>query len=92
MQSLPVGNFKWMTTNNIQTKMTLEKIRPLPEGSKRGYILEVNMYLSKECHEKMADYPVAPEKKPVHGTQLSHYQREILRAEMLCDIEMKINA
>ena len=91
MQSLPTGNFKWMTENEIQTKMTLENIRTIPEDSKRGYILEVDMYLPQDYHEKMSDYPLAPEKKPIHGNQLSEYQRQILRDEMQRDIETKIS-
>ena len=104
MQCLPIGGFKWMTAREIMTLMTLEKIRSIPEDSKRGYILEVDMYLPKDCHDKMSDYPVAPEKKPVSGTQLSQYQRQILRDEILSNmkttdtppssdnIEAKINA
>ncbi len=101
MQCLPTGNFKWMSATQIQTLMTLEKIRSIPADSKRGYILEVDMYLPEDCHEKLSDYPVAPEKKPVHGTQLSEYQRNILREEILSsmkttpsqdDVEAKIDA
>ena len=83
MQCLPVGDFEWLTHGDIRTTMTLPKIRALPHDSERGYILEVDMHLPEEHHEKMSDYPVAPEKKPVIGTQLSHYQRQVLREEII---------
>ena len=73
MQCLPVGEFEWLTQDDIRTKMTLPKICSLLHDSKCGYILEIDMYLPEEHHDKMSDYPVAPEKKPVIGTQLSHY-------------------
>ena len=63
--------------------ITLETIRSLSEDAKRGYILEVDMHLPIEHHEKMSNYPVAPEKKPINGTQLSQYQRQILRDEII---------
>ncbi len=80
MQSLPVGDFKWLTFENM---ITLETIRSLSEDAKRGYILEVDMHLPIEHHENMSNYPVAPEKKPINGTQLSQYQRQILRDEII---------
>ena len=85
MQSLPVGKFKWLSAEEIETQMTLEKIAVIRENSKRGYILEVDMHLPHELHEKMSSYPVAPEKKPINGTQLSQYQRQILREEIMKD-------
>ena len=90
MQCLPVGDFKWMTAKEIETLMTLEKIRSIPEDSKRGFILEVDMHLPKDFHDKMSDYPVAPEKKPVSGTQLSNYQRQILRDEIVSNMKTDI--
>ena len=74
MQSLPVSNFKLMTDNKIHSKITLEKICSISKDSKCSYILEVNMYLPKGYPEKMADCPLAPEKKSIYGTQLSKYQ------------------
>ena len=61
--------------------MTFEKISAIPRDSKRGYILVVDMHLPEELHDKMSDYPLAPEKKPVFGTQLSNYQQQILRED-----------
>ena len=83
MQCLPVADFQWLTRDDIKAKMTLSKIRSLPHDSERGYILEVDMHLPEELHEKMSYYPVAPEKKPVIGTQLSQYQRQVLRENMI---------
>ena len=60
--------------------MTLPKILSLPNDSERGYILEVDMHLPEEYHE---NYPVAPEKKPIIGTQLSHYQWQVLREDII---------
>ena len=83
MQCLPVSDFRWLSQEKIETKMTLEKISAIPRDSKRGYILEVDMHLPEELHDKMSDYPLAPEKKPVLGTQLSNYQQQILREDMI---------
>ena len=82
MQHLPVGDFKWLTQDDIQRSMTPEKIGCIPEDSERGFILEVDMHLPDELHEYMSDYPVAPEKKSISGAQLSQYQRDILRDEI----------
>ena len=35
----------------------------------------------------MADYSLAPEKKPVHGTQLSEYQQQILQDEIMSNMK-----
>lgn len=61
--------------------MTIERIRSIPADATRGYKLEVDMHLPSQHHERMANYPLAPEKKAISGSQLSEYQRQILREQ-----------
>ena len=77
-QFLPVSDFVWMHVCFIAT-LTVDWIASLAWDSEDGYIFEVD--LSPTNLDKFSDYPLAPERKSVSGTQLSPFQRKILRMQ-----------
>ena len=67
-QMLPLRGFKWVP-DEID-------ILNVPEDSKLGYKLEVDLEYPNELHLKHNLYPLAPEHVQVTGGMLSHFQRE----------------
>ncbi|XP_021001758.2 uncharacterized protein [Parasteatoda tepidariorum] len=61
-QSLPLNKFSWCSTD-----IDVEKI---PDDSKIGYILEVDLNYPDELHDHHSDFPVAPENKPPPNCRL----------------------
>ena len=53
-QYLPTGNFKWLSHNNLD-------VMKIPDDSKIGYILEVDLHYPEEIHDKQRDLPLCPE-------------------------------
>ena len=72
-QYLPIGNFKWMTDNEI-SKIDLGKYKA---NGKKGLILEVDLEYLEELHAINNDYPVAPKKVKVSKDMLSDYCKKI---------------
>ena len=64
-QMLPLKDFKW-TSSEID-------ILNVPEDSRLGYILEVDLEYPKELHDKHNLYPLAPEHVQVNDDMLSPY-------------------
>ena len=58
-QMLPVKGFKWVSPDEVD-------ILNVPEDSKLGYILEVDLEYPQELHDKHNLYQLAP--KHVHVT------------------------
>ena len=61
-QSLPVGDFKWLSEDNIKYYMK-------NPSSIRSCTLEVDLEYSEELHDLHNDYPLAPENIEVNGTK-----------------------
>jgi len=65
-QLLPCGDFKMITENNELT-LIMEKIKwngdelRNPLNGNIGYVVEVDIIIPKELHDKLDDLPVAPE-------------------------------
>ena len=73
-QSLPTGNFRWISTDNLDK----DSIRDVPPDHHTGCILEVDLEYPKELHNMHNDYPLAPETIEVQDEWLSPYQRQLL--------------
>ncbi|XP_049947119.1 uncharacterized protein LOC126455272 [Schistocerca serialis cubense] len=58
MQYLPVGNFKWLTADEVQTFNVMNVL----DEADVGYILEVDLKYPKKCHDQHQDFPLCPEK------------------------------
>ena len=78
-QFLPVSDFEWTSVSEMQRLLGSEaRILSLAPNGDKGYFLEVDLHYPAEIHAKHSDYPLAPEKRSVKGTQLSPYQRKII--------------
>ena len=81
-QYLPVSDFEWMSDEELAS-ITEDWILSLAPDCDTGYFLEVDLIYPREVHSKHSDYPLAPEKIAIKGTQLSPYQRNVLRTQIL---------
>jgi hypothetical protein len=69
---LPTGGYEWC-------EMTKEKIMTWSEEDDVGYFVEVNLRIPEHLHDKFNDYPLAPERLSVKGSQLSPYSQQLFR-------------
>ena len=67
-QMLPLKGFT-LTSSEID-------ILNVPEDSRLGYILEMDLEYPKELHDKHNLYPLAPEHVQVNDDMLSPFQRK----------------
>ena len=68
-QMLPIKGFKWVSPDEVD-------ILNVPEDSKLGYILEVELENPQELHDMHNRHPLAPEDVHVTDDMLSPFQRE----------------
>ncbi|GFT25899.1 c2H2-type domain-containing protein [Trichonephila clavipes] len=71
-QFLPVGNFRWLDSEQLSKFNVLE----LDEDSDIGYILEVDLLYPKHLHNKHKDLSLAPEHVLIRY-MLSNYSKEL---------------
>ena len=57
-QKLPVNRFKWK--KNV-SKFDENVIKNYDEDSKKGYILEIDVYYTRDLHDLLKDLPFLPE-------------------------------
>ena len=74
MQYLPIGEFEW-------TKTSEEELLTMRADDEYGAIFEIDYVIPEDKHDKFANYPIAPERKQIHGHMLSEYQKSILREQ-----------
>ncbi|GFU21263.1 uncharacterized protein TNCV_4869931 [Trichonephila clavipes] len=67
-QFLPVGNFRWLDSEQLSKFNVLE----LDEDSGIGYVLEVDLLYPKHFHSKYNDQPLAPEHVLITHDMLSN--------------------
>ena len=70
-QSLPYDDVK------INTEVTLEQILETEDDNETGYIIECDLHFPKEIHEKLKQFPPAPESLTPKDEWLSTYQKEL---------------
>ena len=70
-QPLPLGGFKWVPVENFNLSML---------GKEKGYILEIDSECDDEFHDKLNDYPLAPEKMSVTCEMLSPLQQRMTKS------------
>ena len=71
---LPYKDFRWLNKEEIK-RFDLDSI---PESSKIGYTLEVDLHYSKELHNIHNDYQLCPEHTEVKYEMLSNYCKDIV--------------
>ena len=64
-QLLPIKNFKWISTNEVD-------ILNVPRDGRIGYILEVDLEYPEELHDKHNLYPLAPEHVQIADNMLKY--------------------
>lgn len=72
LEPLPVGDFGWLTENEISQLDVMN----IQKNSDIGYILEVTLSYPENLHDIHSDLPLAPESVTVHVDDLSPYCRE----------------
>lgn len=77
-QPMPIGNYEWETVsfNNHWNK---PEILELKDDADIGYIFEVDLEIDAEHHDRLRDYPMAPEPMEPQEAWLSGYSKDKLR-------------
>ena len=87
IQCLPVGNFRWLTDNEI-SKMDLGKYK---EDSDKGLILKVDLHYPQSLHNDHSEYPLACKKVKVTNSMLSKYCKRIAeKFNIKCSLVSKL--
>ena len=73
-QSLPTGDFKWLSEQSIDAL----NLNDVASDDCRGYIYECDIEYPVELHDAHCDYPLAPERYVVTPDMLSDHQLDIL--------------
>lgn len=73
IQSLPVGDFKWMDGKDIQSF----NVMSVEDDADIGYFLEVDLKYPNDLHDLHSDYPLAPENMSISHEMLSPYQQQL---------------
>ena len=71
---LPVNEFKWLDSNEIQSI----DWQSIDENANQGYILEVDLRYPEGLHESHAEFPLAPIKRKITFNDLSPLQQRRL--------------
>jgi len=74
-RSLPIGDYRWMTGEEI----TQFDVNTISDDSNRGYILEVTLNYPQHLHKSHSSYPLAAEKLSVADSDLSPYAADCLK-------------
>lgn len=72
-QKLPIGNFSWLTPDEVTNFNLLE----YDENSDVGFILEVDLFCPPSLHHKFNDLPLAAEHLSITYEMLSEYSKKI---------------
>ena len=70
-QYMPFQGFKWN-----QEQSDLEKIMSIGKDSPIGYMLEVDLHIPEELHDKFNNYVLCPESISVKQDYLNSWQTE----------------
>ena len=76
---LPVGNYKWLTEEEI-SDFTTDKIKNMYEDQPIGYFIECDLEYPKSKHDEHNEYPLAPERLATRVEMLSKTQMKLLRS------------
>jgi hypothetical protein len=80
-RALPYGNFKWISDENLeQIRLDIHKfITEIDHEGPEGVLLEVDLEIDPELHDKLNELPPAPIKRCVNPEELSKtYQQQLM--------------
>ena len=94
MEYLPFGGFEWenlmdyvkyeeLMSGGDYNRIVSDWILSIPADSDVGFLFEIDCRIPDNKHKFFCDYPLAPERKVVSGQDLSSYQRDILRQNII---------
>ena len=72
-QSLPYGEFKWLTDDQISSFC----VNNISDESEHGYFLDVDLEYPENLHDRHSDYPLAPESMIVTDEMLSPFSQKL---------------
>ena len=75
-QSLPVGDFRWLSNEEVE-RLDISSLR---QDDPTGMILEVDLQYPQSLHDSHDDYPLAPEKLTITEEMLSGFQMNLYPA------------
>jgi hypothetical protein len=81
MRPLPIDEFEWLDPMLIRSddeRTAAEVVFVDPANSAYGYFVEVDGDFPEEKHDRLADFPVAPERRAVMDRELSPWTRSAL--------------
>ena len=79
-QSLPVGDFKWIPSEDFEDPEDFI-LENYTNDTRKGVILEVDLEYPEELHDLHNDYPLAPEKILITDDMLSKYCKDLKDSE-----------
>eukprot|EP00117_Sycon_ciliatum_P013188 scpid78025/ scgid4574/ PiggyBac transposable element-derived protein 4 len=76
-QHLPTSKFQWCAPSDE----LLQKILTQPDDADTGYMVECDLSVPTEFHDRLNDYPPAPERVTITESMMSPYQRDLIAAD-----------
>lgn len=73
-QYMPIGEYSWVKDLN---QFTPDYIQSLSDYGDYGYLLEVDLHIPVDLHNKFKSYPLAPESRPVNESDVSPYTQQL---------------
>ena len=69
-EPVPIDEFEWVN-EDLATSWSTENIMALDAKAKHSYILEVDLEIPQEIHDRTSDYPLCPEKLEINQDMIS---------------------
>ena len=76
-QTLPYGDFQWLSVNKINEKALCNMILNTKTDAEIGYFVEVDLIYPTHLHDRDFDYPLCPEKLTIKTDMLSPYNANL---------------
>lgn len=82
MEFLPMGNYKWLSEEEVRKFDDLSLLMGKPKNDPKGWVFEVDLEYPEELRKKNAhrNMPLAPEHLVIFHDDLSEYSKQCLEA------------
>lgn len=98
-QPMPLRNYQWY--ENDVDAFTSDHIMAMDDFGTTGYVLEVDVDIPHDLHNKFSQYPLMPMNRAIAETEISPYSRELNKQsrskhdgatkKLVCDLHNKRN-